>query len=147
MKRLVTEALALDITVLAQGGWLIPFSAYDWVWWTQKRSIMKSMTITVLQDARQLVYPMGPQRILQTIRLTSTSRPRGGKRPWFLCPACQRRVGLLYYVNKQPFRCRICCELAYPSQYQSRDRSYGRQHRMVSHRERDRLMEQCAGGS
>ena len=83
------------------------------------------MTITVLQDARQLVYPMGAQRVLQAVQLTSTIGPHGGKRPWFVCPTCQRRVGVLYHVNKQPFRCRTCRDLAYPSQYRSLDRSYG----------------------
>ncbi len=39
------------------------------------------MTITVLQDARWLVYPMGTQRVQQAVRLTYTIGPRGGKRP------------------------------------------------------------------
>jgi hypothetical protein len=104
-----------------------------------------SVTITVLQD--QLVYPMGVKRVQQAVRLTYTIGPRGGKRPWFVCPTCQRRVGVLYHANDLPFRCRTCCGLAYPSQYQSRDQSYGRQRRMVSHRERDRLSAQCGAGS
>ena len=145
MKRLVTEAHALDIRDLARG-WLIPFSTYDWVWQTHKRTKTISTTITVLQDARQLVYPMGPQRVLQTVHLTYTIGARGGRRPWFACPACQRRVGVLYYVHPRPFRCRTCCELAYPSQYQSRDRSYGRQLRGLSRREMDRLLAPRAGG-
>lgn len=142
MKSLVTEAHALNITALASGGWLVPFSTYEWVWWTVKGTKQISMTITVLPDARQLVYPMGPQRNPQIVRLTDTIGSRGGKRPLFVCPTCERRVGILYYVHPLPFRCRICCGLAYPSQYQSRDRNYGRQHRMVSHRERERLSEQ-----
>lgn len=144
MKRLVTEAYALDITDLARGGWLTPFSTYDWVWRTHKGTSRMSTTITVLQD--QLVYPMGVKRGQQAVRLTYTIGPRDGKRPWFVCPTCQRRVGVLYYVHPLPFRCRICCELAYPSQYQSRNRSYGRQLRGLSRREQDRLLAPRAGG-
>ena len=138
MKHLVTQAYALDIKELARGGWLSPFSTYDWVWRTHKGMYRTSVTITVLQD--QLVYPMGVKRGQQAVRLTYTIGPRGGKRPWFVCPTCQRRVGVLYYVHPLPFRCRTCCELAYPSQYQSRNRSYGRQLRGLSRREQDRLL-------
>ncbi len=81
MKLLVTQAHALDITALGRGGWLSPFSTYDWVWRTHKGTKETSMTITVLQDARWLVYPMGTQRVQQAVRLTYTIGPRGGKRP------------------------------------------------------------------
>ena len=104
------------------------------------------MTITVREDARQLVYLMGAQRVQQAVRLTYTIGPRGGKRPWFVCPTCQRRAGVLYYVHPLPFRCRICCELAYPSQYRSRDRSYGRELRGLHRREQERLLAPRAGG-
>lgn len=144
MKHLVTQAHALEITALARGGWLSPFSTYDWVWRTHKGMYRTSVTITVLQD--QLVYPMGVKRVQQAVRLTYTIGPRGGKRPWFVCPICQRRVGVLYYVHPLPFRCRTCCELAYPSQYQSRNRSYGRQLRGLSRRAQDRRLAPRAGG-
>ena len=52
---------------------------------------------------------------------------------------------VLYYVHPLPFRCRTCCDLAYPSQYQSRDRSYCRQLRGLSRREQDRLLAPRAG--
>ena len=83
-------------------------------------------------------------RLHQKVQLTYSLGPRGGKRPWFVCPTCRRRVGLLYHAEGLPFRCRTCYGLAYPSQYQSRDQSYGRQARMVSHRERERFSAQCA---
>jgi hypothetical protein len=42
----------------------------------------------------------------------------GGKRPWFLCPGCERRVAKLCIARQ--FRCRHCLDLAYESQHQSR---------------------------
>jgi hypothetical protein len=146
MKALVTQYHALNMTELARGQWLEPLAKYDWVWRTNKGTYQTTVTITVLTDALELVFPMyGVAGVHQRVRLTYSLGPRGGRRPWFRCPTCLRRVGVLYHANGLPFRCRICCDLAYPSQYQSRNQSYGRQARMVSYRERDRLSAQCTG--
>lgn len=146
MKALVTQYHALRIRELARGGWLDPFSKYDWVWRTNKGVHQTTVTITVLVDRLQVVFPTGDgTRARQDVRLTYSLGPRGGKRTWFSCPTCRRRVGVLYHANGLPFRCRACCKLAYPSQYRSRDQSYGRQARKVSYREQEQLSEQCAG--
>jgi hypothetical protein len=144
MKALVTQYHALNIAELARGRWLDPFSKYDWVWRTNKGADHTTVTITVLTDALELVFPMyGSAGVHQRVQLTYSLGPQGGKRSWFACPTCQRRVGVLYQASGLPFRCRICCKLAYPSQYQSRDQSYGRHARIVSYRERDRLSAVC----
>lgn len=145
MKRLVSDFHALDIIELARGSWLTPLSMYDWVWRTNKGTHQTSITITVLVDALRLVYLMGAQRILHDVQLTYSLGLRGRRRPWFICPTCRRRVGVLYHGL--PFRCRICCDLAYPSQYRSRDQSYGRQLRGMGRLAQNRLIEQCAIGS
>jgi len=147
MKHLVTQYHTLNIGELARQGYLYPFSRYDWVWRTDKGAHQTTVTITVLTDALQLLWPMGAERVLQETKLTYTIGTRGGKRPWFVCPTCRRRVGVLYHTDGLPFRCRTCCKLVYPSQYQSRNQSYGRQARMVSYREQDRLRAQCAGAT
>ena len=145
MKQLVSDFHALKILELARGCWLTPLSTHDRVWRTHKGTQKTSVAITVLNDALQLLYPMGAQRILHDVQLTYSRGLRGRRRPGFVFPTCRRRVGVLYHGL--PFHCRICCDLAYPSQYRSRDQSYSRQHRMVSHRERDRLNAQCGVGS
>lgn len=148
MKALVTQYHSLNINELARKGWLDPFSKYDWVWRTNKDTHQTTVSITVLPDALELVFPMyGIAGVHQRVELTYSLGPQGGKRPWFTCPTCQRRVGVLYHANGLPFRCRMCCKLAYPSQYQSRNQSYGRQARLVSYREQDRLSAQCAVGT
>lgn len=148
MKALVTQYHALDIKELARGGWLDPYFKYDWVWRTDKGAHQTTVTITALVDALELVFTMyGSAGVHQRVELTYSLGPQGGKRQWFTYPTCQRRVGVLYHANGLPFRCRTCCKLAYPSQYQSRNQSYGRQARMVSYRERDRLSAQCAGAT
>ena len=105
------------------------------------------MTITTLKDSRQLVYLMGAHRIQQGVQLTYSIGPRGGKHPWFACPTCQRRVGVLYHSDGLPFRCRTSCDLTYPLPYASRDQSYGRQLQKLNRLEENRLIEQCAVGS
>ena len=57
-------------------------------------------------------YPVG---------LEWTACHYGGKRPWFLCPCCGRRVAVLY--GARIYACRHCHNLAYDSQ---RETKYGR---------------------
>lgn len=47
-----------------------------------------------------------------------TALPSGGKRPWFLCPSCDRRCGVLYSLRSRII-CRKCGELSYESQNES----------------------------
>ncbi len=47
--------------------------------------------------------------------LVATSCFFGGKRYWFLCPRCNRRTGILYFVQSE-YTCRSCSRLAYRSQ-------------------------------
>lgn len=142
MKHLVSQYHALKIEELARGSWLHPASDSEWVWRTNKGTEETTVRIIALMDSLSLVYRVGLQPIQNDVELTYSAGPRGGKRPWFKCPMCRRRVGVLYHADNEnlPFRCRICCELAYPSQYQSHDQSYGRRLRPLSHKERDRLM-------
>jgi len=147
MKRLTTEFHALDIKPLARGGWLHPFTTYDRVWRTHKGTQRTSVSITVLNEALQLIYLLGAQRIRQDVRLSYSVGSRGGTRPWFGCPQCQRRVGVLYHADGLPFRCRTCNSLAYSSQYPPRNQRYGRQIRCLSRLAEYRLRQQCAASA
>lgn len=40
----------------------------------------------------------------------------GYNRTWFMCPACERRVAILYFLPHHRWSCRKCCRLLYPSQ-------------------------------
>jgi hypothetical protein len=51
-----------------------------------------------------------PQRIFSTF----TYPTFGGRMPWFVCPACARRVRILYDYGG--FRCRHCVGLLYETQ-------------------------------
>ena len=55
------------------------------------------------------------------IWLTTSSCNYGGKRFWFCCPFCGRRVGTLYLTGRyDKFICRGCSNLSYQSRNESR---------------------------
>lgn len=106
MKPLVNQYDALDIRELARGGYLYPFSTYDWVWRTDRGTHQASVAITVLQDSLQLVFQMAAQRIQQGVRLTYSLGTRGGKRPGSSAPpvreglaCCITRMGCHFAVG------------------------------------------------
>lgn len=53
--------------------------------------------------------------------LTWTNCNYGGRRPWFLCPKCNRRVAKVY-LRYNIFLCRHCHDLTYTSCQESGDR-------------------------
>jgi len=55
------------------------------------------------------------QHVRETIWLKHTSPNFGGKRAWFSCPQCCKRVAVLFRVDRR-FRCRKCHKLTYPTQ-------------------------------
>ncbi len=55
------------------------------------------------------------QRWAGDVQMDWTHLPPGGKRPWFLCPSCGRRCGVLYSLNARII-CRKCGGLSYASQ-------------------------------
>jgi hypothetical protein len=58
----------------------------------------------------------------QKIACEPTEQFRGGRRWWFLCPGCTRRMGVLYLPPGQTeFRCRGCYGLRYRSQQRDLD--------------------------
>ncbi len=51
------------------------------------------------------------------VKLTSSSTKFNGKRLWFVCPNCTRRIGTIYkHPTEEIFGCRICLNLKYRKQ-------------------------------
>ena len=55
----------------------------------------------------------------QVVLLDWTQCHFGGRRPWYLCPRCGRRVAVLYDAGAGGFFCRYCNDLAYQTQRES----------------------------
>lgn len=54
------------------------------------------------------------QDVDQRDTITHSPCHLGAERPWFVCPNCQQRVGILYLWHTP--RCRKCARLVYASQ-------------------------------
>lgn len=50
----------------------------------------------------------------KNIKLTSSKTGNGGHRYWFICPSCQKRMGILFYHPlSHHIGCRTCLNLEY----------------------------------
>ena len=66
------------------------------------------------------------------VYLDSTPCNYGGKRWWFLCPKCHRRCRVLYLApGFTYFICRICGNLSYESQQESKSKWWAMRQGMV----------------
>ena len=118
-KRTTGEYLSIDVRRWKREGFLKPHQIFGWQWCTQDGKIAASIKVYTLPDQVILSYrwckPGEEWREERyPILLDWTECNLGGKRPWFLCPGCGRRVAILYVDSL--FQCRQCLQLAYQSQ-------------------------------
>jgi hypothetical protein len=66
-------------------------------------------------DSERAVTIIWPGMAETEVALAYTRCHFGGSRPWFMCPRCRRRVGVLYVVALA-FMCRRCADLTYQTQ-------------------------------
>jgi hypothetical protein len=102
-----------------RGGYLRAGRSFTWSW---HRGDEPTGNIGVLvhgADSLALQYMVGGEGQRrdgsQTIRLAHTDCNYGKTRPWFVCPVCQRRAGVLY-MRAGRFACRHCQRVSYASQ-------------------------------
>ena len=109
----------VDIRVWRRLGYLRAGGRFTWDW---NRGGKPSGSVGVLvhdPDSLALQYVVNTDGqqcdASQTIRLEHVQCPYGGTRPWFRCPRCYRRAGLLY-LRWTRFACRTCQRVAHASQ-------------------------------
>ena len=118
-KRTTSDYFSIDVRRWKREGLLEPHQTFGWQWRTQDGKIAASIGVHTLPDKVILSYryrkPGEEWRDERyPILLDWTECNLGGKRPWFLCPGCGRRVAILYVDSL--FQCRQCLRLAYQSQ-------------------------------
>lgn len=85
-----------------------------WGWWSEGE---QTGSIEYASDAHtvMLSYTLDGEPMRQRVPVLSTACTYGGRRYWFGCPRCGRRIAVLYLRNLG-FGCRRCCRIAYASQ-------------------------------
>lgn len=76
---------------------------------------LASIGYSVVPGALTLIYTMNGDPMRQHVPILSTGCTYGGRRYWFGCPWCGKRVAILYLRNLG-FACRKCNRIAYASQ-------------------------------
>ena len=117
-KTTTEECRRLDILSLHRKNALhfgYPFT----VSWTRNGQPWGEIRIEVEVTGLVLVYHYTgygkSQHVRERVPLDWTRCNYGGQRPWFLCPGCGRRVGVLF-LGVSYFLCRHCYHLSYSSQ-------------------------------
>jgi hypothetical protein len=108
----------IDIREWRGEGFLAPGRSFSWHW-TRGAELRATLRVHLEADRARLSYShlsreTGWVSEELCVRLDWTMCHYGGQRAWFLCPACGRRVAVLY--GSAVFVCRHCRRLAYPSQ-------------------------------
>ncbi len=116
------EVNRIDIRYLKKQGMLEHCDSGS-LFWSCGGEPTGNIRFQVTTDSMVLIYRSRQQGgewedVRDTIRLDQTPCHYGGFRKWFICPSCNRRVGLLYGPGKY-FRCRHCTGLSYASQSES----------------------------
>lgn len=121
----------IDVRRWQREGMLLTGYAWSWAWSdpdTGQRTA--SISLICLADAVELNYRLNGAPIRQHVSILRTPCHYGKDRPWFGCPACGRRVALLY-LRGSGFFCRHCARVAYRSQSEDAcGRSWIKQHKV-----------------
>jgi len=133
----VEDVRSTTIGFLAKMGFLRPCVVGS-ISWTQGGDAFGS--VSVVGGFNQITFAYTtetdyeePEKVEQHIHIERTRCHFGGSRPWFICPRCQGRRGLLLLVGGR-FACRRCYRLPYTSQTESRSDRATRRIRKVQKR-------------
>ena len=106
----------LDVRQMQRRGVLRSGYAGSWSWRNSATDETSgSISFRVSAAGLDLTYTLDGVRKAQHVPLRHTACNYGGSRPWFACPACARRVGVLF-LRRGGFYCRTCARVGYYSQ-------------------------------
>jgi hypothetical protein len=88
-------------------------------WWRGERETGSIGYCVLSLGVILLRYRQQGEDVQYNVAITYTTLASGGERPWWLCPTCGRRCGVIYgcWLGGRYFVCRICGDLAYASQH------------------------------
>ncbi len=124
-KRKAELSLAFDIREVAGRGLLVPGTAFNYTWTNSDGKQPGTIGVRITDDAERVIMSYQwsvngsvPQSVDCSIAIARTACFYGGNRPWFLCPKCGRRCGVLYFSGRGAglYECRDCVKVTYASQ-------------------------------
>lgn len=113
-------ARPLDIRKLNRFTLLSPGHSFGWQW-TYGTKVVSTIRIKVQEDSVFLGYKYRShhqdewESVVERVDMDRTACTYGGTRLWWLCPACGKRVAILFGPGRR-FVCRGCNKLVYESQ-------------------------------
>jgi hypothetical protein len=104
------NAITLNVTYLARHGHL---DAGNWkrLYWQQFGEVRLEGLVRAFEGH----ITVGIGNTSHWVGLTQTACHLGGFRRWFICPQCNKRMGVLY-MRHGHFACRHCQQISYQSQ-------------------------------
>lgn len=126
-KSAVEDYLAFDVRALHRAGVFMTGWSGNWQWLRNGEKVAAIGVRVESLAGLRLNYEVTSEGRTEAkdyvVPVTWTACHLGGKRPWFGCPKCGRRVALLF--GAAVFACRHCWHLNYASQQSSkRDRAF-----------------------
>lgn len=113
--------LGLDIRAVSRAGNLQRGKAFSWRWTYDNDGAPAGVVAgAALESAVKLAWSRNGQPHTQTVPVVWTRCNYGGRRAWWLCPGCARRVAILYLAG-HVFACRHCYRLCYGSQLEKQN--------------------------
>ncbi len=123
-KACTDDQRSVDVRRFHRDGLLVAGNTFNAIW-TRHGETVANVLVRVGHDCVVLSYRQSwrgaPWRdCTNSVLLTWTECNYAGKRPWWQCPGCDRRVALLYSGNDW-YACRHCHQLAYRSQRETQE--------------------------
>ncbi len=116
-KRSTDNMHRLDIRKIARAGLLIPGNNSGWSWASGGR---RTANISIIAGEGHVTLDYRSRNSVDTwlamnyrVAVTWTPCNFGGERPWWVCPSCAKRVGVLW--GGQKYLCRHCHQINYES--------------------------------
>jgi hypothetical protein len=111
------DSLPLDIRKISRKGLLEPGSGFSWQWFVNEQKVAGISIRVGFNQCMTLSYRKAStgEVVEQRVQTQTSTCHLGGKRHWFTCPRCSKRVAVLYAPGKY-FACRQCEGLGYATQ-------------------------------
>ena len=116
-KQDTSNSMPLDLRKITRKGLLVPGGSFSWQWLVNDRHVAGISIRVDFNDGMVLSYRVKStsEVVEQRVQTQTTPCHLGGKRYWFTCPQCSKRVAVLYAPGRY-FACRHCGGLGYATQ-------------------------------